>query len=137
MEIEKNEDLLGHIGLDDYVAQDGVSLVFSQDSLEERVFKGMFVTIQNEEQKFLGQILDEPKSVPVTGQTNNPLNEYPILHQETVQYVPQYKIISKVRILGQLENNRIKANFNRPKPASKVTMTSQKIIDELLGFFSC
>ena len=124
-------ELLGHTGLDDLYAVDGVSLIFSRDKFEDDVFKGMFVIIENEKDKFLGQILSEPKSIPVTGKVDNPLNEYPILHQETIQYIPDYKIVSQVRILGQIFENKIKANFIRPKPASKVFKASESLIDEL------
>ncbi len=127
----KSGVILGHTGLDDNHAEDGVSLIFSKDKFEDEVFKGMFVIIENDKDKFLGQILSEPKSIPVTGRVDNPLNEYPILHQETVKYIPDYKIVSQVRLLGQIYDNRIKANFIRPKPASKVYRAAEDLIDEL------
>jgi uncharacterized protein len=127
----KSEEILGYTGLDDNFAKDGVSLIFSKDKFEDEVFKGMFVIMENESDKFLGQILAEPKSIPVTGRIDNPLNEYPILHQDTVKYIPDYKIVSQVRILGQIIDNRVRANFSRPKPASKVYRTSESLIDNL------
>ena len=127
----KSGEILGHTGLDDNYAKDGISLIFSKDKFEDAVFKGMFVIMENGADKFLGQILSEPKSIPVTGRVDNPLNEYPILHQETIKYIPDYKIVSQVRILGQIVDNRIMANFSRPKPASKAYRASESLIDDL------
>ena len=127
-------EIIGHIGLDDFRSEDGVVYMYSEEGEEDTLFRGQFITIEIENKRYFGQIIDEPKNYPLSGQTTSAMNEYPILHQEKVQYVPAYKVVSKIKILGEVTNGlTLKSHFTRPKPASKVKITNIEAAKHLLN----
>jgi DNA helicase HerA-like ATPase len=127
-------EIIGHIGLDDFRSEDGVVYIYPEQGEEDALFRGQFISIEVGNQRFFGQIINEPKNYPLSGQSSSAMNEYPILHQEKIQYVPAYKVVSKVKILGEVSNGlTLKSHFTRPRPASKVRLINTDEARSLLN----
>ncbi len=124
---------VGHIGLDDNISEDTIVRMYSEQGMEDHLFRGQFLKIEVNKNSYFGQIIDEPKNFALSGKSDSAINEYPILHQEKVKYVPSYKVVSKIKLLGEItEDNRLKSHFSRPKPASPVYFALPDMVRSIL-----
>jgi DNA helicase HerA-like ATPase len=129
---------IGHAGLDDFKSEDGIISMFSEKGKEDFLFRGQFMTIKvksnGDFKKFFGQIIDEPKNYPVSGRSDSSMNLYPILHHESVGYVPDYQVVSKIKLLGEYNKElKLASHFTRPKPASLIFPTETSTARALLN----
>lgn len=128
------KEIIGHVGMDDSYSQDGIINMFSEQGNEDDLFRGQFLIIDVKDSRFFGQIIDEPKNYPLSGQATSAMNEYPILHHEKVQYIPGYKVVTKIKLLGEITDNlKLASHFTRPRPASKVKHADLETVRSLLN----
>ncbi len=126
------KEVIGYIGLDDEKSIDSIMNLFSKENIEPKITKGKYTMIKCHLAEYFAQIINEPKHYPEHGFSGSPMNKYPILNQDKVDFVPSYMCVSKLNIIGKIEQEKLVTNFRRPTPASSVIIPDSQIVKKLL-----
>ncbi len=136
MDKESDDLLLGHVHFD---APSGRSKSTVSDllALKERadsVFRNKYVQIRSlNELLFLGRMVEGPFFVPEEVGRESAFAQTAILQGEAFPAMPNYYVLARVEVLGELREGRMFGTSTRPAPKSPVRDLAAKEIEKLIG----
>jgi DNA helicase HerA-like ATPase len=133
---DQGNNLLGHIHFDSSAAR-GSSTVSDFLALKERsdgVFRNKYVQIESQNGiLFLGRIVDGPFFVPEEVGRESAFAQTAILRGEDFPAMPNYYVLARLEVLGELRDGRMFGTSTRPSPKSPVQDLAPREIENLVG----
>lgn len=126
--------LLGHIHFDSTSARGVLSDVLALRERTESVFRNKYVRVKTSNViEFLGRIVDGPFFVPEEVGRDSAFAQTAILHGEEFKAMPDYYVLARMEVLGELRDGSMYGTSTRPVPKSPVLDLSVAEIQKLIG----
>ncbi len=136
MDKESESLLLGHVHFDSSSGRSN-STVSDFLALKERsdgVFRNKYIQIKSlNGVLFLGRIVEGPFFVPEEVGRESAFAQTAILQGEDFPAMPNYYVLARMEVLGELRDGRMFGTSTRPAPKSPVRDLAAKDIEKLIG----
>ncbi len=126
--------LLGHVHFDSPSARSQLTELLALKDRTDGVFRNKYVRLNsNGKPEFLGRIVEGPFFVPEEVGRDSAFAQTAILHGEEFKAMPNYYVLARIEVLGELRDGQMFGSSTRPVPKSPVNDLSVEDIQRLMG----
>lgn len=126
--------IIGHVHFDSPTSRSGLCEMLAAKGRAEAVFRNKYVRIAGSgETAFLARIVEGPYFVPEEVGKDSAFAQTAILRGEQFRAMPEYYVLARIEILGELRDDAAFGTNTRPLPKSPVADLNPVQLSSLIG----